>query len=191
MSEVQSLKSKVQSLGTYKVIANLPYQITSNVIRKFLEDEDKPELMVLMVQKEVAERICASAGDMSVLAVSVQLYAKPEIIMNVPRSSFWPVPGVDSAVIKLSLRGAASDEAIPRFGSANNGIVPIVNRGSATVVGTAPRKGGAPRNDNEQFFKIVKAGFANRRKFLIKNLLPIIGKQNREKLKIIFANWPE
>ena len=96
----------------YKVIANLPYQITSNVIRKFLEAEHKPELMVLMVQKEVAERICAkpalpgeagkrSRGDMSVLAVSVQCYAEPEIVMNVPRSYFWPVPGVDSAIIKL------------------------------------------------------------------------------------------
>lgn len=92
------------NLKKYKVVANLPYQITSNIIRKFLEADNKPELMVLMVQKEVAERICAKAGDMSVLAVSVQYYAEPEIIMKVPKSDFWPVPAVDSAVIKIRIK---------------------------------------------------------------------------------------
>ncbi len=87
--------------GEYKVVANLPYQITSHVIRKFLEMENSPSVLVLMVQKEVAERICAKAGDMSVLAVSVQYYGKPEIVTFVSRSSFWPMPAVDSAVIKI------------------------------------------------------------------------------------------
>ncbi|OGH92809.1 MAG: ribosomal RNA small subunit methyltransferase A [Candidatus Magasanikbacteria bacterium RIFOXYD1_FULL_40_23] len=89
--------------GEYKVVANLPYQITSHVIRKFLEMENNPDMLVLMVQKEVAERICAQAGDMSVLAVSVQYYGKPEIVTFVPRSSFWPMPAVDSAVIKIKI----------------------------------------------------------------------------------------
>lgn len=89
--------------GEYKVVANLPYQITSHVIRKFLEMETSPDLLILMVQKEVAERICAQAGDMSVLAVSVQYYGKPEIVAQVPRSYFWPVPAVDSAVIKIKI----------------------------------------------------------------------------------------
>ncbi len=89
--------------GEYKVVANLPYQITSHVIRKFLEMENSPEMLVLMVQKEVAERICAQAGEMSVLAVSVQYYGKPEIVTFVPRSSFWPMPAVDSAVIKIRI----------------------------------------------------------------------------------------
>lgn len=89
--------------GEYKVVANLPYQITSHIIRKFLEMENSPEMLVLMVQKEVAERICAEAGDMSVLAVSVQYYGKPEIVTFVPRSSFWPMPAVDSAVIKIKI----------------------------------------------------------------------------------------
>lgn len=87
---------------TYKVIANLPYQITSPVIRLFLECQNAPEVMVCMVQKEVAERICAKPGDMSLLSVAVQYYATPEYVLTVPRSYFWPEPGVDSAVIKLT-----------------------------------------------------------------------------------------
>jgi 16S rRNA (adenine1518-N6/adenine1519-N6)-dimethyltransferase len=91
----------LDSLKTYKVIANLPYQITSAVIRLFLEQKFPPLTMVVMVQKEVAERICAAPGDMSILSVAVQYYAKPEYITTVPRSAFWPSPAVDSAIIKL------------------------------------------------------------------------------------------
>lgn len=87
----------------YKLVANLPYYITSPVIRKFLESTEVcPPTMVLMVQKEVAQRICSEPPDMSLLAVSVQFYAKPEIIRYVSKSSFWPQPKVDSAVIKIS-----------------------------------------------------------------------------------------
>jgi 16S rRNA (adenine1518-N6/adenine1519-N6)-dimethyltransferase len=93
--------SKFSPPPTYKVLANLPYQITSEVIRLFLEQKNSPELMVFMVQKEVCERICAQAGDMSLLSVAVQFYSKPEYIMTVPRSYFWPEPRVDSAIIKL------------------------------------------------------------------------------------------
>ncbi|OGH87591.1 MAG: ribosomal RNA small subunit methyltransferase A [Candidatus Magasanikbacteria bacterium RIFOXYC2_FULL_42_28] len=89
----------------YKVVANIPYQITSPLIKLFLEDiKNKPELMVLMVQKEVAERICAKPGDMSVLAIAVQYFATPEIIIHVPRHFFYPIPEVDSAVIKITLK---------------------------------------------------------------------------------------
>lgn len=87
----------------YKIVANLPYNITSVFLRKFLEAENKPELMVLMLQKEVAERIVAKAGDMSLLAVSVQFYAEAEIVEYVPKEDFWPQPEVDSAVIKLKV----------------------------------------------------------------------------------------
>jgi len=86
----------------YKVVANIPYYITSKIIRLFLEQEEKPELMVLLVQKEVAERICAEPGDMSVLAISVQYYARPEIIDIVPANSFFPAPKVDSAIIRIT-----------------------------------------------------------------------------------------
>ena len=86
----------------YKVIANLPYYITSPVIRKFLEAEFPPSVMILMVQREVAERIVAKPGGMSILAISVQYYARPEILFHVKRENFDPVPEVDSAVIKIS-----------------------------------------------------------------------------------------
>ncbi|MFQ6049468.1 MAG: ribosomal RNA small subunit methyltransferase A, partial [Candidatus Paceibacterales bacterium] len=79
-----------------------PYYITSPVIRKFLESKKPPKLMVLMVQKEVAQRICAHPPNMSLLAVSVQFYAKPEIISFVSKKSFWPQPEVDSAILRIS-----------------------------------------------------------------------------------------
>ncbi|MDO9231243.1 MAG: 16S rRNA (adenine(1518)-N(6)/adenine(1519)-N(6))-dimethyltransferase RsmA [bacterium] len=86
----------------YKVVANIPYYITSPIIQLFLETKFPPTEMILMVQKEVAERICARVGQMSILAVSVQYYAKPELLFYVNKKSFFPVPEVDSAVIKIS-----------------------------------------------------------------------------------------
>jgi len=87
--------------GKYKVVANLPYYITSPVVRMFLETENKPGLIVLMVQKEVAQRICAKPPDMSLLAVSVQFYAEVKIVSFVRKGAFWPRPKVDSAIIKI------------------------------------------------------------------------------------------
>ena len=88
----------------YKVVANLPYYITSAVLRQLLEAERRPELVVVMVQREVAERICAAPGDLSLLAVSVQFYATPRIIQHVPAGAFYPPPKVDSAVLRLDVR---------------------------------------------------------------------------------------
>ncbi len=93
--------SKIQD-AKYKVVANLPYAITGPVIRKFLEATPQPQLMVLMVQKEVAQRICAKPPRMNLLAVSVQFYAKPEIVAYISKRSFWPQPRVDSAIIKIA-----------------------------------------------------------------------------------------
>lgn len=98
--EVTSYELQVAS---YKIVANLPYNITSVFLRKFLSAEVKPSLMVLMLQKEVAERIAAEPGKMSLLAVSVQFYADVEIIDYVPADNFWPAPEVDSAIIKLTV----------------------------------------------------------------------------------------
>jgi len=86
----------------YKLVANLPYYITQPIIRHFSETGLKPEVMVLMVQKEVAENIAAAPGDLGILAVSVQLYGRPEIISTVPAQSFYPVPKVDSAILKIT-----------------------------------------------------------------------------------------
>jgi len=85
----------------FKIVANLPYNITSIFLRKFLEMENKPKLMVLMLQKEVAERITAKPGKMSLLAVSVQYYSLPEIAQIVPKENFWPQPEVGSAIVKI------------------------------------------------------------------------------------------
>lgn len=94
----------------YKIIANIPYYITSPIIRLFLESGMPPQEMILMVQKEVAERIVAKPGQMSILAVSVQYYAEAEILFDVPREAFSPVPEVDSTIIKI----------IPSSSSSNN-----------------------------------------------------------------------
>ena len=99
------LKLSHQIPTEYKVVANLPYNIAAAIIRQFLENppgSKQPELMVLMVQKEVGQRICATPPDMSILAVSVQIYSKPEIVGYVSAGSFWPMPKVDSAIIKIT-----------------------------------------------------------------------------------------
>jgi len=86
----------------YKVVANLPYYITSPVTRKFLEGKRPPRLMVLMVQKEVAERICAKPPRMTLLSAAVQFYSHPEIVKIVKKECFWPKPKVDSAIIRIA-----------------------------------------------------------------------------------------
>lgn len=89
---------------SYKVVANLPYYITSAVLRHLLEATQPPVLAVVMVQREVAQRIVAKPGDMSLLAVGVQFYAEPKIVNKVPAGAFYPRPKVDSAVLRLDVR---------------------------------------------------------------------------------------
>ncbi len=98
-------RSQIESNHCCKIVANLPYYIVSPTIRKLLEvKKNRPEQMVLMVQKEVAQRICSKPRKMSLLAVSVQFYAKPEIISFVSKNCFWPRPKVDSAILKITLQ---------------------------------------------------------------------------------------
>lgn len=118
----------------YQVVANLPYSITSQFIRTFLTRKFKPEKMILMVQKEVAERMLAKSGQMNLLALSVQLYSEPKILFKVSKNCFYPRPKVDSAIIEF-----------------NNIRKPV------------------QLNEN-LFFSLVKAGFANKRKKLLTNL---------------------
>jgi len=87
----------------YKVVANIPYYITSPVLRYFVEASPRPILMVVMVQKEVGEAIVAGPGKMSLLAVSLQVYSKPEIVAYVPARSFYPQPKVDSVVVRFNM----------------------------------------------------------------------------------------
>jgi len=137
-----------REIGNFKVVANLPYYITSPVIRKFLEMDNSPKIMVLMVQKEIAQRICAKPPNMSILAIAVQFYAKPEVISFVSKESFWPSPKVDSAIIKI----------IPKERSTFSTLVENVNQ----------------KNFEKRFLKLVKAGFSQPRKQLANNLSKVL-----------------
>ncbi len=87
----------------YVVVANIPYYITSAIIRHLLENPLQPSRLVLTMQREVAERICAGPGELSLLALSVQLYGKPRIAAEIPASAFYPAPKVDSATLRVDL----------------------------------------------------------------------------------------
>lgn len=87
----------------FDVVANIPYYITSALIRHLLEAQRKPRRLVLTVQREVAERICAGQGKMSLLALGVQVYGKPAVVQRIPAGAFYPAPDVDSAVVKVEL----------------------------------------------------------------------------------------
>jgi 16S rRNA (adenine1518-N6/adenine1519-N6)-dimethyltransferase len=118
--------------GPYTVVANLPYYITSAILRHVLEARIKPQRMVITVQREVAERLIAAPGDMSLLAVSVQFYGQPQIVMRLNAGAFWPRPDVDSAVVRIDVYPAPPVD-IP---------------------------------DERLFFRVVRAGFSQKRKQL-------------------------
>ena len=90
----------------YLVVANIPYYITSALLRHLLETNPRPRRVVLTIQKEVAERICAKPGDMSLLALSVQVYGQPAIAAMIPAEAFHPAPKVDSAIVRIDLTPA-------------------------------------------------------------------------------------
>ena len=130
------LQFNLQTLPAgYKVVANLPYYLTSKIIRLLLESPNPPSVMSVLIQKEVAERIVAGPGKMSILALSVQYYAKAELAGMVERHKFWPAPNVDSAVLKVTRRPK------PAFAA-----------------------------DPTRLFRLIKAGFGEKRKQL-KNAL--------------------
>ncbi|MBF6590261.1 MAG: ribosomal RNA small subunit methyltransferase A [Ktedonobacterales bacterium] len=95
----------VDVFGTapYKLVANLPYYITSLTLRHFLEAPNPPRLLVVMVQREVAERIVAPAGGLSLLGLSVQFYGHPAVVAHVPADAFFPPPRVESAIVRIDL----------------------------------------------------------------------------------------
>lgn len=139
----------------YQVVANLPYYITSAVLRHFLETENRPEAMTLTIQKEVAERICAKPPKMSVLAISVQLYGRPSIVRTIAKSSFWPAPEVDSAVLRIEGIGQDLGKTLGKV-------------------------------SEQDFFKVVRAGFVEKRKQLHNTLsrhLDLSGEDSRTLLE--------
>lgn len=99
----------------YKVVANIPYNITGLLIRQLVEATPQAQSLTLLVQREVAQRICAQPGQMSVIAVAVQLHGTPTLVRDVSSKAFWPAPRVDSAVLHVELRpelAVAVDEAL-------------------------------------------------------------------------------
>jgi 16S rRNA (adenine1518-N6/adenine1519-N6)-dimethyltransferase len=118
--------------SAYLVVANIPYYITSALIRHLLEEPQRPSRLALTVQREVAERITAKPGEMSLLALSVQVYGKPRIAARIPAGAFYPVPKVDSAVMRVDLFPS------PRI----------------------------PETSLDDFFRLAKAGFSQKRKTL-------------------------
>jgi 16S rRNA (adenine1518-N6/adenine1519-N6)-dimethyltransferase len=139
--DAASIQCPVSSIQ-YKVVANLPYYITSAVLRHLLEASLKPQCLVLTVQREVAERIVARPGQMSLLAVSVQFYGRPRQLFRIKPGSFFPPPSVESAVVRVDLHAAPAVHAA----------------------------------DTVAFFRVVRAGFAQRRKQLRNALAAGLGR---------------
>jgi 16S rRNA (adenine1518-N6/adenine1519-N6)-dimethyltransferase len=147
----------------YKLIANIPYNITGAILKKFLTEKSQPERMILMVQNEVAKRIVARDGKESILSISVKAYGDPKIIMKVPARYFSPSPKVDSAVIAI--------KNISRKIFIENKV------------------------NEEQFWEIVRTGFAHKRKKLSSNLKIYIGRSyvdalgNKRAEELTLKDW--
>ncbi len=114
--------SEIEITGSYTLLANLPFYITSIVIRKFLESSKPPKKMVLMVQREVAKRICSNPPNMNLLALSVQFYAKPKIVFNVSKNSFWPSPKVDCSVLIIERDSSLKGDPVKFFRAVRAGF---------------------------------------------------------------------
>jgi 16S rRNA (adenine1518-N6/adenine1519-N6)-dimethyltransferase len=130
----------------YKLVANLPYYITAPTLRHFLESGNPPRLLVVMVQLEVAQRIVAGPGDLSLLGVSIQFYGKPELLAQVPAHAFYPAPKVDSAILRVE----------------------VFDQPPLT------------RKERDSFFRVVQAGFAEKRKQLHNALTHHLHRKNEE-----------
>lgn len=103
-------------VDSYKLVANLPYHLTGKILKKFLSSEYPPQSLVVLVQKEVADRICAGPGKHSLLSLSIQYYGRSEKVSDVSADSFFPVPKVDSAILRVSdIKPASDKQAEKRF----------------------------------------------------------------------------
>jgi 16S rRNA (adenine1518-N6/adenine1519-N6)-dimethyltransferase len=104
--EPAALLAEAGANAPYVVVGNLPYNVAQPLLRRYLETQPKPRRLVVMVQAEVAESIVANPGDMTLLAVSVQLYGEPKLLFRVPPSAFYPPPKVRSAVVRIAVTPA-------------------------------------------------------------------------------------
>jgi len=130
---------------TYKVVANIPYYITSPLISHFLRSESRPNKMVLLMQKEVADKICAKESKLNVLAIHVQVFGKPRIAARVSKGSFYPEPKIESAILEIEM----FEKPLVSYNDDN-----LANSKKAL----------------DYFFKIVHAGFSHKRKTLLNSI---------------------
>jgi len=144
-SKVGNAHARSLQEGHFKIVSSLPYNITSLFFRNFLEHGPRPKLISVIIQKEVAERIVAKPGQMSLLALSVQLFGEPQIIRIIPKSDFYPKPDVESAILQV------------KVGNAYTRSVPAHARS-------------VPDIDLKSFFQLLRIGFAAKRKKLSSNL---------------------
>ncbi len=158
--EENLLTSNFQLPTPYALIANIPYYITGAILEKFLEHEPRPNRMVLLVQKEVADRIVArplqatGKSKESILSISVKVFGTPHFIAKVPPGAFTPPPTVDSAVLSIEN---------------------ISNTGFKSILAKNP-------DGISYFFKIVRAGFAHKRKLLKRNLEIVVKKETLDEV---------
>lgn len=148
-ADILDFDPSTEIFGDYVIAANIPYYITGEFLRKFLESDHQPKKMVLMLQKEVGKRIASDEKE-SILSISVKAYAKPRYIETVAARHFRPVPKVDSAVVLI--------DAISKDFFKQNNLT------------------------ESHFFTILKAGFAHKRKVLIKNLQKTAEKEVLQKI---------
>lgn len=137
--------------GNFSLIANIPYYITGAILEKFLEHGPRPDRIVILVQKEVAERIVARDDKESILSVSVKAFGMPKLVAVVPPGAFTPPPTVDSAILSITEISHA------RFGEEED-----LGKKRSLEVRT--------KIDIQHFFRLVKAGFSHKRKFAIRNI---------------------
>ncbi len=149
-ADIRGLIDENLSGGPVKLVANLPYYITTPIIMRFLEENINVTDIVVMVQKEVAERMNAQPGgkDFGALSVAVQYYCDTEIVVKVPRHLFVPQPNVDSIVIALRIRPERKYKV----------------------------------DDEDLYFKVVKAAFGQRRKTLL-NSISSMGNLSKDQVK--------
>ncbi len=149
--DILEFEIKSLSILNYKIVANIPYNITGAILKKFLTNECQPESMTLLVQKEVAQRIVANDKKESLLSISVKAYGEPKVLFKVQARFFSPAPKVDSAVIHI--------KDISRELFEKNNI------------------------KEEDFWEVLRAGFAQKRKKLSNNLKKVVKKEILEEYK--------
>ena len=178
-SDILEFNTRTYNLETrtYKIIANIPYNITGAIFKKFLTAEYQPTSMVVMVQHEVAKRIVAGDGKESLLSISVKAYGEPKMVMKVPARDFSPAPKVDSAVISIKNISRKNFTSPP---------APLLDK---------ERVAKKPGEVEQRFWEVVRAGFAHKRKRLAGNLkgmvsgevLTTLGNKRAEELTL--SDW--